>query len=59
MKFRIDYTGGRRCAFVNSRTELLAALKVLDGKSVDDIRKVYSSGVSDSVLDRYKKFINK
>lgn len=59
MKFRVDYVGGHHCTFVNSRTELLTALKDLDGKAVEDIRKLYSSGVSDSVLEKYEKFIEK
>ena len=32
-------------------------LKLLKGEEISDIRKVYKSGVSDSVLETYRNYI--
>lgn len=56
MLYRIEYADGRHCRFANSRTELL---KLLTDKAISDIRKVYKSGVSDSVLEKYKQFMKR
>lgn len=34
-------------------------LKILKDEVITDIRKVYKSGVSDSVMERYKDYIRK
>ena len=54
MRYRIEYADGRCCNFVNSRKDLLKALK--DEKIVD-IRKVYKNGVTDSVIDSYRSYL--
>ncbi len=51
MRYRIEYADGRCCNFANSRKDLLDWLKLLKDEQIVDIRKIYKSGVTDSVLD--------
>lgn len=53
MRYRIERMEGQHCHFVNSRQELLIYLKHAPAGTVTDIRKVYKSGVSDSVMETY------
>lgn len=57
MRYRIEYTNKRRCDYVNSRNELLQKLKEKEDKLIEDIRKIYKSGVTDSVMDNYKRYL--
>ena len=57
MRYRIEYSDERYCNFVNGRAELLKCLKLLKKAEISDIRKVYKSGVSDSVLETYRSYI--
>ncbi len=57
MRYRIEYTDGRYCSFANGRKDLLERLKLLKSEEVSDIRKLYKSGVSDSVYELYCRFI--
>ena len=57
MRYRIEYSDERYCNFVNGRAELLKCLKLLKQEEISDIRKVYKSGVSDSVLETYRNYI--
>jgi len=57
MRYRIEYTNKRRCDYVNSRNELLQKLKEKEDESIEDIRKIYKSGVTDSVMDNYKRYL--
>ncbi len=57
MKYRIEYVNGRCCSFANGRDGLLECLKRLKGEEIADIRKIYKSGVSDSVLETYQSYI--
>lgn len=59
MRYRIDYASGRYCDFVNSRNDLIMRLKLLKAETITDIRKLYKSGVSDSVMDKYKQMISR
>ena len=54
MRYWIEYADGRCCNFANSRKDLLDWLK--DEKIVD-IRKIYKSGVTDSVIDSYRSYL--
>ena len=56
MKYRIEFADRRCCSIANSRKELIERLQTLDGGTVEDIRKVYKSGVSDSVKDIYERY---
>ena len=47
----------RCCNFANGRADLLEWLKLLKEEEIADIRKVYKSGVSDSVLETYRSYI--
>lgn len=57
MRFRIEYANGKCCNFANSSKELVEWLKLLKDETVTDIRKLYKSGVSDSVMDTYGKYV--
>ena len=59
MRYRIEYAGGRRCNFANGRADLLELLKQLKDETVTDIRALYKSGVSDSVMDKYKQYVSR
>lgn len=58
MRYRIEYAD-RCCSIANSRKDLIDWLKLLKDETIIDIRKLYKSGVSDSVLDLYKPYIQK
>lgn len=58
MRYRIEYVGKRHCDFANSRSELLKKLQSLTAE-VTDIRKVYKSGVTDSVLETYQPYLDR
>ena len=57
MRYRIEYANGKCCNFANGTKDLID--KLLKVEAVTDIRKVYKSGVSDSVLETYKKYLEK
>lgn len=59
MRYRIDFAGNQKSLTVNSRSDLLKWLKMLHPNVIYDIRKIYNSGVSDSVMDIYYKQIGK
>lgn len=56
MKYRIEFADRRCCSIANSRKELIQRLQTLERGTVEDIRKVYKSGVSDSVKDIYERY---
>lgn len=56
MKYRIEFADRRCCSIANSRKELIQRLQTLDRGAVEDIRKIYKSGVSDSVKDIYDRY---
>ena len=57
MRYRIEYVNRRACDIVGSRKGLLERLQTLEKGTVEDIRKLYKSGVSDSVLDIYRQYL--
>ena len=59
MRYRIEYADGRCCNFANSRKDLLDWLKALKNEKIVDIRKVYKNGVTASVMDNYRKYLEK
>ena len=59
MRYRIEYAEGRCCNFANSSKDLIEWLKILKDETITDIRKLYKSGVSDSVIDKYAKYIRR
>lgn len=58
MGYRIEYVNGKRCSFVNSSKDLIDWLKLLKDETISDIRKIYKSGVTDSVKEKYQKYLN-
>lgn len=59
MRYRIEYDGAKCYNYANSRQDLLEWLRILKDEHITDIRKVYKSGVTDSVLEKYQLYINK
>lgn len=57
MRYRIEYANGKCCRFVNSSKDLIDWLKLLKSENVSDIRKIYESGVTDSVMEKYQKYL--
>ena len=53
MRCRLERTEGQYCHFVNGRNELLAYLKHAPEGIITDIRRIYKSGVTDSVMEAY------
>lgn len=58
MRYRIEYAKGY-CDFALCSGDLIKRLKLLEDGTVTDIRKLYKSGVSDSVMEQYRKHIGK
>lgn len=58
MSYRIEYAAGRCCNFANGHKDLLEWLKLLKDETITDIRKLYKSGASDSVMDKYRRYIS-
>ena len=59
MRYRIEYADGRCCNFATSRKDLLEWLKLLKDEEITDIRKIYKNGVTDSVLEKYRNYVNR
>ena len=59
MRYRIEYADGRCCNFANSGKDLLEWLKLLKDEEIIDIRKIYKNGVTDSVLEKYRNYVNR
>ena len=58
MKYRIDFSNGQHSIFITGSENCKKFLKELkNGTIVEDVRIVYKSGISDSVMDTYKKYI--
>ena len=52
MRYRIDFFGDQHKSIVlNSREELIGRLKSIRPNTIGDVRKIYSNGISDSVMD--------
>ena len=59
MRYRIEYADGRCCNFAISRKDLLEWLKLLKDEEIIDIRKIDKNGVTDSVLEKYRNYVNR
>lgn len=57
MEYRIGYSNGKCRNFPHSRKDLLDWLKLLKEESITDIKKLYKSGASVSVIEEYKRYI--
>lgn len=59
MKYRIEYSGGRFPEHFRSREDLIKHLKSGSYPGIRDIRKIYKTCVSDSVIEKYTSYIKK
>ena len=57
MRYRIEYADGKCCSFANGSKDLIDWLKLLKDETICDIRKIYKNGVTDSVIEKYQKYI--
>ena len=57
MTYKIEYDNGKSYNFANSREDLISWLKILKDETITDIQKIYKNGISDSVIEKYKKYI--
>ena len=58
MRYRIEYADGKCCNFANSSRDLIDWLKLLKDETISDIRKIYKNGATDSVKEKYQKYID-
>lgn len=59
MLYEIRYVEGRCCNHANGSKDLIKWLALLKDEHITDIRKIYKSGVSDTVLETYRKYIGR
>ena len=59
MEYRIEYAGGRCRNFAHNRKDLLEWLKVLKNEEISDIRKIHKNGFTETVREKYEKYIAK
>lgn len=59
MRYRIEYAGGQCCNFANGRADLIEWLRLLEEETIADIRKLYKSGTSNSVMEKYEKYVGR
>ena len=57
MRYRIEYADGKCCNFANGSKDLIEWLNLLKDETITDIRKIYKSGVADSVIEKYRKYL--
>lgn len=58
MEYRIEYADGKCCNFANGRKDLLEWLKLLKDETITDIRKLHKNGFSETVMEKYERYIN-
>lgn len=59
MIYEIRYADGRCNSHTNGSKDLIKRLALLKDEHIADIRKIYKSGVSDTVLETYGKYIGR
>lgn len=59
MIYEIRYSDGRCNSRTNGSKDLIKRLALLKDEHIADIRKIYKSGVSDTVLETYGKYIGR
>lgn len=57
MDYRIEYAEGRCCNYANGRNDLIEWLKILGDEVITDIKKLGKNGSSESVMDKYRRYI--
>ena len=57
MGYRIEFSDNKRCKRVSNSKELIECLGDYKAETIADIRKEYASGVSDSVMEIYQKYL--
>lgn len=57
MKYRIVYCNGQCHNYAHSRKDLIDWLKLLKGETIVDIRKIYKDGYTETVMEKYERYI--
>ncbi len=57
MRYRIEYRDGRKCSFTTGRDATIRLLENMERRAVSDVRRLYKSGASDSVMESYERFL--
>ena len=52
MRYRVDYVTGY-CSFARNRQELIEELGRMEPGMISDVRRLYKSGVSDLVTEKF------
>lgn len=59
MMYRIEYAVDGYSSYPRNRNELIEELQRMGREMIVDIRKLYKNGVSDSVLEKYEKYMRR
>lgn len=59
MIYQIFWGNGNNSYYAYGRKDIIDWLKILKDETITDIRKLYKSGASESVIDKYRKYIRK
>lgn len=59
MEYRIVYCNGQCRNFAHSRKDLFEWLKLLKDETITEINKVYQNGIEESVIEKYRRYINR
>lgn len=57
MKYLIKYSDESHRSIASDRNDLLKQLKKLRRAEISDIRKLFKDGMSETVLERYERYI--
>lgn len=57
MEYRIVYANGKCQNHANSRKDLLEWISILKNEVITDIQKICKNGKSESVFEKYRKYI--
>ena len=57
MEYRIVYANGKCQNYANSRKDLFEWISILKDEVITDIQKISKSGKSESVIEKYRKYI--
>lgn len=57
MEYRIEYTDGRRNTRIQGRPALMKLLGQEKRENIRDVRKLFRNGFSETVFEKYGRFI--
>lgn len=57
MEYRIEYARGKCRNYATNRKDLLEWLSILKDEVITDIQKIYKNGKSESVIEKYRRYL--